>query len=81
MLTITGKKTITATIVTRGRRLSGPNQLSVIGAKAMIGIGAGADRDREQDLARARPAGGGEPGSTVPSSDAHDEPADRLRRR
>ena len=35
---MTGKKTITATIVIRGRRLSGPNQLSVIGAKAMIGI-------------------------------------------
>src|SRR6476620_5552238 len=38
VLTITGKKTITATIVTRGRRLSGPNQLRVIGANAMIGI-------------------------------------------
>src|SRR4051794_26508074 len=38
VLTRTGKKTITATMVIRGRRLSGPNQLSVIGAKAMIGI-------------------------------------------
>ena len=38
VLTMTGKKTITATIVIRGRRLSGPNQFSVIGAKAMIGI-------------------------------------------
>src|SRR5436190_2617650 len=38
VLTITGKKTMTATIVIRGRRLSGPNQLSVIGAKAMIGM-------------------------------------------
>ena len=38
VLTMIGKKTITATIVIRGRRLSGPNQLSVIGANAMIGI-------------------------------------------
>src|SRR6266566_647247 len=38
VLIITGKKTITATIVSRGRMLSGPNQFRVIGAKAMIGI-------------------------------------------
>src|SRR5690348_18417958 len=38
VLTMTGKNTITATIVIRGSRLSGPNQFSVIGANAMIGI-------------------------------------------
>src|SRR5258708_7227050 len=38
VLIITGKKTITATIVSRGRMLSGPNQFRVIGAKAIIGI-------------------------------------------
>src|SRR5438445_6208414 len=38
VLIITGKKTITATIVRRGRMLSGPNQFRVIGAKAMIGM-------------------------------------------
>src|SRR6478609_8540946 len=38
VLTIMGKKTMTATIVRRGRRLSGPNQFSVIGANAMIGM-------------------------------------------
>ena len=38
VLTMIGNITISATIVMRGRRLSGPNQLSVIGANAMIGI-------------------------------------------
>ncbi len=38
VLTMIGNMTIRATIVMRGRRLSGPNQLSVIGAKAMIGM-------------------------------------------
>src|SRR6266545_7672728 len=37
VLTITGKKTIAATMITRGSALWGPNQLIVIGAKAMIG--------------------------------------------
>src|SRR5256885_1507033 len=38
VLAMTGKKTIIATITTRGIMLSGPNQLIVIGVKAMIGI-------------------------------------------
>src|SRR5437879_5127525 len=37
VLTMTGKKTMTATMVIRGSMLSTPNQLIVIGAKAMIG--------------------------------------------
>ena len=80
VLTITGKKHISATIVIRGRRLSGPNQLSVIGAKAMIGIvlapiatGSRTSRAVAQ-RAVASPA-------TVPERDADDQPDDRLRRR
>src|SRR4051794_29213714 len=67
VLTRTGKKTITATIVTRGSRLSGPNQLRVIGAKAMIGIAlapmaTGSNRSRAvAQRAVARP-------QTVPSA-------------
>ena len=38
VLTMTGNITIRATIVMRGSRLSGPNQFSVIGANAMIGM-------------------------------------------
>jgi len=34
---MTGKKTMSATMIKRGMTLSGPNQLRVIGANAMIG--------------------------------------------
>ena len=80
VLTMTGKKTIRATIVIRGSRLSGPNQLSVIGAKAMIGIvlaPIATGRSSSRALAQravANPADG-------PERHPDDQPADRLGRR
>ena len=60
MLTITGKKTIAATIIVRGRRLTGPNQLIVIGANAMIGtvLAPIATGRRVSRAVRSAPQGG-----------------------
>ena len=74
---MTGKKTITATIVMRGRRLSGPEPVERDRREGDDRDRAGTDRHRQQHLAGARPARGREPGGR-PERDTEDEPEDRL---
>ena len=59
-LTITGKNTSSAAIIILESGLRVPNQLFMIGAKAMIGIALAAIGERQQRIPRRAPARGGE---------------------
>ena len=77
VLIITGKKQSTAAIAIFENGLSGPNQLFMIGAKAMIGIGIRGDCVGHE-RARERPPGGEEERNENADAAAEHVPAERF---
>ena len=78
---MTGKKTSTAAIIILDSGLSTPNQLFMIGAKAMIGIALARDGERQQRRPARSPSGPSANADDDARSVADDEPADRLEKR